>query len=1145
MKNKLSGCITVMLLFFVFISPLLGQSRIPKDTGSSTYDTYLGISWATGNGSQDRIQVLFYEIDSSVTSSFYLAIDSPGAVNNVSPDDVTGGSPITRVDVVGGSGALSGSVADNFTFTDRDEAISGGTLLDSQTYTNEQTWEYMGPYDPAAGEKIGSKYYFRIVVSLEQDIDRNGYRMDVSFNNPGSGNTPSGSNNFRAFAYSWNISLLGDSNGDTAGGTDRLYELYPFAPDGSAADSDLIVFSNWDIDEGGGSGDSLIAITGSAYNNTNAESESSSLGAIPASGNGVVVNEYFTITEDVGTWKAKYLDTTGRDGYYSNPAEFWHWRALSTATIAAGTYYDPDSASEVQELLRTYADYYKPEVPDAVYLASADGTALDDGIDTETITLQIVDSSGDPVPYIRDIYVEATDGANAVLNSADINGGTNSAVITTDSSGLATFTLDNDETETVTVTAYWDAVTGGGNGGDSFGTLLSTSITVDFTGSIPPSISSTSSTTLLTSSADQPISNIIISDPEGGNLTIANGILIRVPSDLTDTYFDNSATIGLNTTGTLVVGAADFLPDPDDGDENIIYIPVTTGSAAGDTLTITGLQLDTGTVTGTDTIDMSLDGGTYAYSDDETITIQAAASNEYNWLGNVSTVWSNGSNWDQGSAPGAGNDVVIKNVTNSPVLDENTAALASLEIEPDASLDLAGFNLSTTTFTNDGTLMLEGGETVTITTFDSDSGTVEYTGDTGINAFAGLAAGDSYFNLTFSDSDSNDTWTLDNALDVNGDLSVSAGTLAQGANNINIAGDADFTGGAYTKGAGTMIFDSGSTQTLTHAGIDIGNFQLSTAGTSVTLTGSEDFDDVTIDASTTLTAGGDFTVGGDWSNNGDFVSGADTVTLDAVSGPVTIATGGTLDTQDFQNLTINDGGNTVAFTFTDALDVDGTLTVTDSDSVTFAAVTAPTVTLTDTTSTVSFSGDATITTLNTAAQGYDVSFTGGTTTITDDVNFLNTGTVTLGDSVDGSDSLAFNGGLATTGNVSNPSGTSIAGSVVTSNDQIDLGAVTMNGDSTILAGTAAVNISSITDGGNSYSLDLQDAAATGTVSFSGNVTINDLDTFGGAYAVVFNGAASTIDTDTIFNNTGGVTFGNGGDSITFTGGLDTTATSGT
>ena len=74
---------------------------------------------------------------------------------------------------------------------------------------------------------------------------------------------------------------------------------------------------------------------------------------------------------------------------------------------------------------------------------------------------------------------------------------------------------------------------------------------------------------------------------------------------------------------------------------------------------------------------------------------------------------------------------------------------------------------------------------------------------------------------------------------------------------------------------------------------------------------------------------------------------------------------------------------------------------------------------------IAFAGVTTITTLTTTNSNYAASFTGNTTEVTNDTNFLNTGAITLGD--DG-DMLMFAGGLATTGNVSNPSVTNVGGS---------------------------------------------------------------------------------------------------------------------
>ena len=136
------------------------------------------------------------------------------------------------------------------------------------------------------------------------------------------------------------------------------------------------------------------------------------------------------------------------------------------------------------------------------------------------------------------------------------------------------------------------------------------------------------------------------------------------------------------------------------------------------------------------------------------------------------------------------------------------------------------------------------------------------------------------------------------------------------------------------------------------------------------------------------------------------------------------------------------------------------------------------------------------------------------------------------------------GGLDTT---TGPSMTNVAGTVQTTNTQMDLGATTMTADTTLSSGTGAINVASITDGASSFALSLQadTAGSTGLVTFLGNVTVNTLTTFNRGYGIRFEGSWNVIDTDTNFLSDGGLWFGNGtGDRSTFTGGLDTTGAGG-
>ena len=328
------------------------------------------------------------------------------------------------------------------------------------------------------------------------------------------------------------------------------------------------------------------------------------------------------------------------------------------------------------------------------------------------------------------------------------------------------------------------------------------------------------------------------------------------------------------------------------------------------------------------------------------------------------------------------------------------------------------------------------------------------------------------------------------------------GTLTASAAGITL-------GGGIT-GSGTFNASTGTT--TVNVGIDIGTFSdndgiLAIAGDTV-LYQSYTFHDVSINAgifntngqSTIieqdisgvggLTAGGSqITIGRDMTFAGVFTANTSTIVFDT-------ALNAAINGYTFNNVTINKTGTATFATGTSI----NTLLVTDSGGVTFSGTLAgTTVTLNGTTGDIAFQGNATIQSLNTANAGYNVLFTGASNTITNDVDFINTGTVTLGD--DG-DSCTFNGGLATAGNASNPGTTNIGGTVATSNDQIDLGPVSITVDSTINSGTAALNMASVTCGGNNLLI-----SSTGSVACAGAVT-----TGGGNYTV---SAASD------FDNTGG------------------------
>jgi hypothetical protein len=121
--------------------------------------------------------------------------------------------------------------------------------------------------------------------------------------------------------------------------------------------------------------------------------------------------------------------------------------------------------------------------------------------------------------------------------------------------------------------------------------------------------------------------------------------------------------------------------------------------------------------------------------------------------------------------------------------------------------DLNGNNISATgaTFTNNDVLQLKGSETVTGLTPSTSSGTVSY--DDGNQT--GLKLGNAYYNLAFNGSG---TYTLNAALDCNGNLSINSGGLAAAGNTINVAGNWS-NSATFTHGNGKVILD-GPSQTI-------------------------------------------------------------------------------------------------------------------------------------------------------------------------------------------------------------------------------------------------------------------------------------------------------------------------------------------
>jgi hypothetical protein len=234
------------------------------------------------------------------------------------------------------------------------------------------------------------------------------------------------------------------------------------------------------------------------------------------------------------------------------------------------------------------------------------------------------------------------------------------------------------------------------------------------------------------------------------------------------------------------------------------------------------------------------------------------------WSGVVDTDWSNAGNWNPAGVPLVTDTVSIPSGTaNSPQLTA-PVTVATLLIDPGASLDTAGFGLTISTqLQNNGTLYRRAGDTVSRT--DTDSGTVTYhSGGGTIQDYGAI----DYFHL-FLDS-AGDIFLTGASLSVVSDLTVASGTFNAAGFGAAVSGQLTVNPGAVCQaGSGAFsvsgdligggILEGGTAAVSVGGEFTVSSYSASTASTTVTghwSVGSFDHNDalVTLDGSASVAA---------------------------------------------------------------------------------------------------------------------------------------------------------------------------------------------------------------------------------------------------------------------------------------------------
>ena len=298
------------------------------------------------------------------------------------------------------------------------------------------------------------------------------------------------------------------------------------------------------------------------------------------------------------------------------------------------------------------------------------------------------------------------------------------------------------------------------------------------------------------------------------------------------------------------------------------------------------------------------------------------SSSAVTWSGGSSTDWDTGSNWSTGSVPTSGSRVSIPSgTTYSPHITSTADSCFHLTIASGATLTFGdASNAGTLVVTGDvnlnGTIVFSNSaDTLWVESNWANAGTFTHNNN-GAVVFTGtsdqsIASGGTGSGKTFSDfivEKQGGKAILAQAVKVDGNISIIDGDLDVSSGNYAIEVDGNWLKAdtaSFTYQAGTVTM-SGSGTTLTGSGSeDFYNLTINastvTLGSALTLAHN-----LTINSSSTLDVSSNnygLTIYGNWTNNGTFTSGSGNVVFNGLNQSIN----GT-STTTFNNITFENGG---------------------------------------------------------------------------------------------------------------------------------------------------------------------------------------------------------------------------------------------
>ncbi|MBI4373165.1 MAG: hypothetical protein HY585_05540, partial [Candidatus Omnitrophica bacterium] len=337
-------------------------------------------------------------------------------------------------------------------------------------------------------------------------------------------------------------------------------------------------------------------------------------------------------------------------------------------------------------------------------------------------------------------------------------------------------------------------------------------------------------------------------------------------------------------------------------------------SASADTMTISSGNLHIESNADSDIVRNLLSwtnsGGTITYNGSSVSISLLSALSAYNNLvinGSGSTYTSDGDFTVSGTLNVTAGTLDISSgtdkmtMTGTLTVDGGTLTATNGDIDANGNVTVSSGTLTAPTAADDTSFTVTGSWSVTSSgIFTPGSGRVIFDGTASGKTITSDSSGADDFG-DFKVTGSGGVWTLADALDSTGAITISAGTLALSTFKLTI-------GGALSiSGTGTLSAASGDIDANGNIVVSDG---LLTAPTAA--------DDTS------------FTVAGSWavSDTATFTPGTGRVVFDATSGTPTITTTDP-GTNAFNDIVFNDGAGEITFTLEDSLDVDGNLTITD------------------------------------------------------------------------------------------------------------------------------------------------------------------------------------------------------------------------